>query len=546
MQAESVIPIAFLFGVEIETVVKLSGAEDEHIKQLYGGEDWRDARGSVYLFLIDLLANHGIPVDGSRPLAGTSRVWTGPSDVWSFKYDPSIVECEDGDSRYDPGYSYLAVEIVSRVLPATDEGFHEVVKVMDLIKSKYQLIDNTTCGLHVHVGASREDKKWPLGTLKRFAQLILAFDHQINSLHPDWRISGNKYCVQNSESEFLQQSDPFLRGKAIELCSEDDSEGELVRMMNPNYNRQAAYNFTNLSSVMNPRTTRRTIEWRQHEGTSDGRRIRAWCEFATGLVRYAHEAPPVEQLDLWSKSALNDRFTILELLKTIGLDHLADFYSDKIFERPRPRYRPTQYNQAMTLEDLQDQLHEEQLIALEEGQGRSSIGPHPNLSEGQERGRSSYAELPAASRPLSSSPGPDGRTHPQRRSRTVRFNAIVSYHYPKAREDLENVEALDLYRAEDSDDDSDDSRFGSNVSDIDSDDSSETIHIKLNLMEYRIMEPRRPVLQKTRLEDSEFEDIDLSEEPQESRHIQSTKGAKPLSPEESEKRERISQWIDQL
>ena len=555
MEAESVNPIAFLFGVEIETVLKIPKQQAKHISQLYDGEDWIDSRGSEYLFLVDLLASYGIPVDGSRPVAGISRNWTESCDMWSFKRDPTILECEDGNRRYDPGYTYLAVEIISRVLPATDEGFHEVVEVLDIIKSQYQLIDNSSCGLHVHVGASREDKRWPLGTLKRFAQLILAFEHQINSLHPDWRINGNKYCVQNSESELLQQPDPFLRGEAIELCTEDDFEGGFIKMMNPNFHRQMAYNFTNLSSIMYPgEMTKRTIEWRQHEGTSDGLRIGAWCEFATGLVKYAHETPQLEQLELWSNAALDDSFTILDLIKAIGLDHLADFYSDRIFERPRPKYCATQAKQPRTLKDLQEQLREEQLVALEEGRHHGSLGACPNPDEVEGRtsdkpcscgGSPSYAESLTRSRPVSSSSGEDRGTRPRWRSRTRRW---VSHHSLEAREDPENLETPDPYPDEDSGEDADGSDEGS-------DDSSGTTNSKLSRTEYKSLVPIRPALQNTKFQDDGFEDVDLNDgfkaidlgdKSQEAKPKRGTKRARSLSPEEGGKRQRFSQWSGQL
>ena len=580
MEAERIIPIAFLFGVEIETVLKLSRAQANNISELYDEEDWKETKGSEYLFLIDLLANRGIPVNGSRHHTGISRDWTESNDMWSFKCDASIVEGEDEYGREDPNYIYLGVEITSRVLPARDEGFHEVVEVLDIIKSRYQLIENSSCGLHVHVGVSQEDKSWPLGTLKRFAQLILAFDHQINSLHPDRRVSGNKYCVQNSEGELLQQPNPFLRGKAIELCTEGDFEEGFIKMMNANLNREMAYNFTNLSSIMYPKTTKRTIEWRQHEGTSDGLRIRAWCEFATGLVKYAHETPQLENLELLLNTALNDSFTILDLFKAIGLDHLANFYSDRIFERPRPIYRRTQIKQPRTLKDLQDQLREEQLIALEEGRRRNSLGACSNPGEVEgctsdepcsRRGSSSYAESLASSRCLSSSSGKDPATYPRGgRSGTRCLYARVSYHCPEAKESPENLETLNLCLGEDSNDlemSSAPSSEGSvvNLDDLDGaydgsaeapDDSRGIIHSKLDLMEYRMLIHRRPVLQSTRFEAIEFEDIDLNDnfkamdlndEPQQASSKRSTKRARSLSPQEVRgKHQRISQWISQL
>ena len=554
MEAVRIIPIAFLFGAEIETVLKLPRAQANHISELYDDEDWEETRGSAYLFLIDLLANHSIPVDGSRHLAGISRNWTGSSDVWSFKCDASIVEGEDEYGREDPRYIYLGVEIISRVLPATDEGFREVVKVLYIINSHYQLIENSSCGLHVHVGASREDKSWPLGTLKRFAQLILAFDHQINSLHPDRRISGNKYCVQNSESEMLQQPNPFLREKAIELCTEDDFEEGFIKMMNPNRNREMAYNFTNLSSIMYPKTTKRTIEWRQHEGTSDGLRIRAWCEFATGLVKYAHETPQLEKLELWLHNVLNNSFTILDLFKAIGLDHLADFYSDRIFKRPRPTYRPTQARQVGTLKDLQDQLREEQLRGMEKGRRRGSSAAYSNLDEvegyssdeqSSSDGPSSYVGSPARSRPVSSSSGEDKGTRPRWRSRTRRW---VTYHSLEARESPENLETPNQYPDGDSGEDADGSDEGS-------DDSSGTINSKLSRVEHKILVPVRPALQNTKLQDDGFEDVDLNDgfkaidlgdKSQEAKPKRGTKRARSLSPEEGGKRQRFSQWIGEL
>ena len=358
--AEHIPPLELSFGVEFECVLKIPFQEAIDTIQ-EGFREWASVRGldGIQLSIVDLLSEHGIAVNGAHPASGGERYFSPRYGThWRVENDATIQARDSDDRKNDPGYKYLSMELISRVLPWKRESFVEIRKVLDLVKSKYVIVErNSSTSTHIHIGASLEDKDWPLETLKKIAQLTLAFEHQINSLHSDDRI-GNRYCRLNSECRYLWQLDPFLRGKAIEAC---DDLPSFVQLMNPDVNRQWAYNYTNLDRAYIPRTTKRTIELRQHRGCVNPDAIIAWLSLALGMVKYCHETPNPDHLKLWVDHVDDDSFDVFDFMKAIGVSNLIPYYKDKVTQRPRKPYVPEDGSPAgrETIQDILDMVREE-------------------------------------------------------------------------------------------------------------------------------------------------------------------------------------------
>ena len=244
---------------------------------------------------------------------------------WTITKDSSILPYDDDD--FDSRVSCEGVELVSRVLPVGDVGFQEIREVVALVRGKFDVKLNMTTGLHIHVGngsASFEDE-----CIQNLAQLVTVFEHQIEAIHPQSRM--HIYWAQPpSDNEALKASEgPFASAEVLQESGKD-----VVDVINYGKLRAAAYNLTNLVEISE---TKRTIEFRQHQGSMDADQIVAWADFVTGLVSYCHEVSPERFLKLILRFGTDKDFSVLHLMEIIGKPHLVEYYRDKLIHRERPR-----------------------------------------------------------------------------------------------------------------------------------------------------------------------------------------------------------------
>ncbi|KAI1089813.1 hypothetical protein F5B19DRAFT_465612 [Rostrohypoxylon terebratum] len=92
------------------------------------------------------------------------------------------------------------MEIVSPVERASAEAFGLIRRVLDIIKSKYRITVNQSCGFHVHVGDGL--KLMPLDHVRRVSGLLWAADPLLACIHPPYRRS-NYYCQSIRERSSL-------------------------------------------------------------------------------------------------------------------------------------------------------------------------------------------------------------------------------------------------------------------------------------------------------------------------------------------------------
>lgn len=243
--------------------------------------------------------------------------------AWTVDDDSSIRPYEDEDDMHN-GLEHTSVELISRILPVSQEGFHEIRRVIDLVRGKFDVKVNKSTGLHVHVGNGSEG--FNDRCIQNLAQLVTVFEYQIDSIHPDWRIDCN-WAMAPSSNPALSLSNPFQAAEALQ-----EDEGQAVYLMNGNWGRNAAYNFTNL---VDPAGLKKTIEFRQHTGSMDVQQVLAWAEFVTGLVSYCHLIPPERYTQLILRFGTDKGFNVLMLMQIIGKPHLIDYYRDKLVTRKR-------------------------------------------------------------------------------------------------------------------------------------------------------------------------------------------------------------------
>lgn len=178
-------------------------------------------------------------------------------DSYKLGYDGSI----DGND---------SCELVSPILKSL-KSLETVCEVINEAGARV----NKSCGLHVHLGAEKI-------TLEQWCRIVLnyaAIEAVIDSFQPrSRRANNNTYCATITGE---------CAGRVRELyddikCGETKTMSDLQRCFN--YDR---YHKVNVMAW----DAHKTIEFRQHGGTTDYEKIKNWIGFLTALVSWsiAHE-----------------------------------------------------------------------------------------------------------------------------------------------------------------------------------------------------------------------------------------------------------------
>ncbi|KAI0966810.1 hypothetical protein F4678DRAFT_475709 [Xylaria arbuscula] len=139
------------------------------------------------------LRSHGIRVrDEAADLVDGVPLHLDGLDCWDIDIDHSV---RAGQAEYalDEGktgkYRWLGVELQSPACWDVSPSYDEIDFVVNLLKSRYRLRLNPSCGLHVHVGNG--PRYFDANTLKRAGALLWATDPMLSRLHAPWRRVGH-------------------------------------------------------------------------------------------------------------------------------------------------------------------------------------------------------------------------------------------------------------------------------------------------------------------------------------------------------------------
>jgi hypothetical protein len=263
------------------------------------------------------------------------------------------------DRAGDP-YTYQGIEVVSPALHFCDESLREVEKMCALLMNTYRISNNRTTGLHVHLGHGPNGYK--LTDLKSIMAFLYTFEPQISSLHPKHRFNNgysqslrwNSRGTLNLQEKYnrLPHASDFalsiLGCKTRKMC---------VKLGSPRgFGRYSHYNIQGESEdklQMDMRDTKRTIEFRQHNGTMDGEEITMWVRTLVGILTFVESGNPLALTDLmayawraekWEKvedesenqrtkeigsTFADEEFTIIDLCEYLGLAEQAAYYKDR-------------------------------------------------------------------------------------------------------------------------------------------------------------------------------------------------------------------------
>jgi hypothetical protein len=227
------------FGVEIETV----GA----------------GRHEIAAALSELLGIH-VPILGYH---GTRCECCGREYQGAERFTTWRVE-RDGSLRHAASYHALTAEVVSPILQGV-AGYEEVMKVTEVL-TRVGATTNRTTGLHVHVEASDLTGEEVARVVEFYTANQTAIDTMVSASRRNNRYA-NKYPAFRVAS--MKQAVAAQQG-----------------------NKEALRGYANKYTVVNiaPLFTYGTIEFRQHQGSVNGKKITNWIKFVQAVVDAAQVA----------------------------------------------------------------------------------------------------------------------------------------------------------------------------------------------------------------------------------------------------------------
>ena len=173
-------------------------------------------------------------------------------------------------------------EVVSPILSG-EAGLATVRVVMDAIKNAGGKV-NKTCGLHVHVGAD----DLTVREFRNIAKNYLVFEDFFDVIMPVSRRANNNQYIRSLRSRFGDYSHASAaRGMAaLTDCATIDSVIECVNGRRAD--SSSRYHKLNLTAFWR----QRTIEFRQHSGTTDADKACNWIVLLLAFVEKSAVSKP--------------------------------------------------------------------------------------------------------------------------------------------------------------------------------------------------------------------------------------------------------------
>lgn len=230
--------------------------------------------------------------------------------------------------------------------------------MLTAIHKHFDVVVNRSCGFHVHVGKGKAGLNFT--PLQHLMATLWIFESQISELVHKSRV-GMKggFCP----SLHVRSNLGVLKheGELLDVLLSITDLNEVVEM----FSGHLYFNFLSyrIEGLRKPylNTVKRTIEFRQHEGTMDSETVLNWVSFVVELVAWAHKIHRQDlKIFLLKNTTSTEWYSVEDLFKEIGFPQSAvEFYRGKV-ERLRE------------LEQKEDEERAKNKEALDTGKSSSS------------------------------------------------------------------------------------------------------------------------------------------------------------------------------
>lgn len=179
-----------------------------------------------------------------------------------------------------------AFELVSPVLQGL-EGLADLERACRALRICGAQV-NSSCGLHVHLGAG----DLTIENMRQLVRNYLVLEPTIDQLMPAAR-RGNAatYCQG------------LLRGRTLAQAEQEILAATTVQALGAAANGSGRYYKVNMQSYFR----QRTIEFRQHSGSTDFEKISFWVKFLTNLVDFSKQRLVTPALPVAEFATFNQR-----------------------------------------------------------------------------------------------------------------------------------------------------------------------------------------------------------------------------------------------
>lgn len=323
------------FGIEMEFNVAIQGKQtpdpdpqDPRIIKWKGSDD--DDLEATQKHICNTLQQKGIAARDYWDIEAEEK-----DEDWIIYQDETV-------SGYHHSYEFHGIEVKSPPFYYCQNSRLNVSAVAQILTNTYRLWCNETCGSHVHVGNARN--RFHPRVLSNLAALLWTFEDRLSMLHSESRRTGrgknySKRLRDYSRLGLRVSATPEGTRLGLETLlayKDEDTTFKVLDAIGGGKNR-LAYNFIHLEG--NDKT-KRTIEFRQHEGTMSSERIVHWLNVCIGLVEFAEKVDSDELAEfLWSHfedkneektKDEKEEYTAIDLLKAIGRPAEAEFYEKSL------------------------------------------------------------------------------------------------------------------------------------------------------------------------------------------------------------------------
>lgn len=267
-----------------------------------------------------------------------------PLNRWIVTEDPTIEPPPQDFGMFK--YTFVPVEVQSPPYLMSEGSLREVQRCCHLITQTYRTCSPESSGLHVHVG--NRTQGFPLQTVQNLMAILFAFEPALEMLYPEHR-RNNPWClplrrksvlgqlIEHSKIELRDSIDVIYKTTSINqlikllgVC--DDSGWKMtinLQHLEESETDEDGYVFVRKDEV------KRTIEFRQHEGTLDPEAVYHYVKACVNFVEFAQEVS-TPKLREWLRRTIDmnvEEFPAVALLHAMKMPHSALYYERKIAER---------------------------------------------------------------------------------------------------------------------------------------------------------------------------------------------------------------------